>query len=205
MINSLFSDATGRTLISIRNVIYRSNKKYFPLDELMAATLRKTLFVDKEQIEDIMFWQWGDSRVTPLLEEMMNDISCSVYQVDHMWPKAILTKKKELLKLLPGKTEEERSQFKERCHLLPNLQLLFPKVNGEKKDKLYDEWLSAVHPLPTDTYYTTNLIPQDVSYSFDNFIEFTDARKKMMEEHLRTTFPNSIDKIVTNNGLTLPE
>ena len=122
-----------------------------------------------------------------------------------MWPKAILTKKKELLKLLPGKTEEERSQFKERCHLLPNLQLLFPKVNGEKKDKLYDEWLSAVHPLPTDTYYTTNLIPQDVSYSFDNFIEFTDARKKMMEEHLRTTFPNSIDKIVTNNGLTLPE
>ena len=51
MINSIFRDGTGSTLISIRNVIDVYGQQYFPLDRLMNASGARSLIISDDKVE----------------------------------------------------------------------------------------------------------------------------------------------------------
>ena len=202
MINSIFRDGIGSTLISIRNIIDSNTLNAFPLDKLMNPEAKRSLIISSESIADIMHYKYGDGRILPLLIALTGYDSTKKYQVDHIWANDNLTKMTKLKKYLPT-DEALRGEFKSRSQYLPNLELLDPNPNVLKQDMLYDEWAKKAHPdMFGDPYYDSNMIPQDSSlYEFSCFLKFYDAREKIMEARLKDTFPGTFEEIVDKNAL----
>lgn len=201
MITGVFSDAIGGTLLRIRALLDKSNKKYFPLDELMDAKIKKTLNIDEEQIEDMFGWKYGDVRIVPLLMDLAKDCTGNKYHADHIWPKSILLSKKETRVHFPEITDDKYETFRHTCHCLPNLQLLTALQNQEKSDRLFNEWVVNSHPCTTDIYYANNLIPNDQVYTFDKFEEFIENRKSLLKQQIKLAFPKDFNEIVTRYKL----
>ena len=202
MINSLFSDSTGKTLLDLRRIIDKSTKQYFPLDDIMQATLRKEHFVTEEQIdEEILEWKYPDGRIIPLLKDLAKDDSGTVYQADHIWPKNYLTQSKKFKNAYPAATPEIQSFYKSECHKLSNIQILQPLVNQEKSDTLFGEWLDRVHPNKHDYYYERNLIPIRDSYDFQTFEVFLSDRRTLLKERIKKAYPDSFEEILINYNL----
>ena len=202
MINSLFSDSTGKTLLALRDVIDSSQKAYFPLDELMVKNLRKPLLVTVEQInEEILEWKYPDGRIIPLLKEIAKDSSGTVYQADHMWPKIYLLQQKKFYEAYPNGSEEIRRYYKDACHKISNLQLLQPLENQQKLDSLYGDWLHINHPDPYDHYYERMAIPKEDSYAFSDFEVFIADREELLKRRIREALPDEFDVIIDNNNL----
>jgi hypothetical protein len=88
MINSVFSDGIGATLIAIRKVIRENSTDSFPLQQLMEKPIKKPLTIDGNKIEEILEWQYPDGRIAPLLAELAKDGSGRIFDVDHIYPKA---------------------------------------------------------------------------------------------------------------------
>ena len=199
MINNVFMDGTGATLLKIRSVIDYCKKKYFPLDELMKLKIKKVLTIGEEQISEICELQYGDTRVFPILMELAS-LSPDTYQVDHIWPKDSLLTKRAIRRKYPTVTEEEIKTYQSRCHRLVNLQLLRPLVNQQKLNTSFEEWIIR-NPQP-EHYYDENCIPRDISYTYSNFIYFTDERRKLIEKRLKDAFPDDFNKLVTRFSLS---
>lgn len=201
MMNNVFSDATGSTLVRIREVIRCSDKQYFPLDELMKKEIKKPLKIEREQIEDILELEYGDSRIVPLLSELAKNTSCYSYHADHIWPKALLVNKKAIRSKYPSASEDEIKLFRDRCNNIVNLQLLKAIENQEKNDTEFEKWVSNTYPDKNNAYYTENCIPTDVEYGFSHFKEFTDRRKEILKKRIKEAFPETFEKIVKRFNL----
>lgn len=202
MINSVFSDSTRTTLLRMRNLIAASSAKYFPLDELMLEEIRKPLTIGHEQIEDILAFKYGDGRILPLLSELAK-VTGAKMDIDHIFPRSKLVSVKERKKYASNLTDAEMAKLKDNCDYIANLELLEHVVNIEKSDRLYDEWLSNVHPDPADSYYERNCIPKCDTYEFESFLDFMEKRRRLLAERLVKTFPEDFDDIVKRNGLVL--
>jgi uncharacterized protein with ParB-like and HNH nuclease domain len=202
MINSIFRDGTGSTLIRIRNVMIRSKHDYFPLDDLIKASTTRPLIISNETIDEMLGYKYGDVRIAPLLMEISRANSGIKYDVDHIWPKSKLMSKRELNNLLPTLSEADKAQFKENCHYLANLELLETQANEEKLDRLYKEWVEATYPDRTNQYYEQNCIPQDVDYDFDKFIEFSKKRKELLKKKIKKALPEDFNAILDRYQLS---
>ena len=198
MINNVFMDGTGSTLLRIRHVIDCNTKKYYPLDELMRLKIKKSLYIGNEQISDIMELQYGDVRVLPLLMELAK-LSPDTYHVDHIWPKDLLLTKRAIRSKYPTASDTEISDFQKRCHQIINLELLRPLENQEKSNMQFDEWINKRKP--DAHYYDENCIPQTVAYHYNNFVLFTDERKKLLSTRVLNAFPDDFLAIVNRFGL----
>ena len=201
MINSIFRDGTGATLISIRNVIDVYGHKNFPLDRLMNSSGNRSLIITSDKIDDIMNYKYGDGRIAPLLTELAQDDTGRLFVVDHIWPQKKLQSRKELKSLLNGSTESERQEYRNRCHIFANLQILEPRPNGEKSDMLFNEWIEKAHSNPQERYFDDNSIPRDISYEFDNFLCFLQKREEILRCKIEESFPNDIDELMKRNHL----
>ena len=200
MVNDVFMDGTGSTLMRIRDVIDVYSGKYFPLDELMKAKIKKTLSINDEQIDEILGYEYGDTRIIPLLM----DLTCrstDTYQVDHIWPKSLLLTKKAVRSKFPTANEEQIKAYKAGCNKIANLQLLFPIENQQKNDTPFGDWVKALHSQPGDDYFTTHLIPTNISYDFDSFIQFSEEREKLLRQKIKTAFPDEFTDLVNRFGL----
>ncbi len=208
MITSLFSDGITKTLKDLKNIIKEtsSTKQYFPLDTFLRKDARtRPITVSPENVDEILKYRKGDGRIQPLLIEICEIDPSNTYDVDHIWPRVKLTSPRELNRLAASLTDTERQQFKLRCNDLPNLQLLPHRVNLEKNDQLYNEWIEKVHPNKTDDYYSKNCIPQDMEdYSFIRFIDFYDKREKLLRDKIEKALPSSFDEINARYALGDP-
>ena len=204
MINSVFKDGTGSTLIQMRALIEKTDKKYFPLDELMIKEIKKTLKIGDEQITDILQLKYGDSRIVPIYDELNKATNNSKNQVDHIWAKAILLSKKAIKNAYPMATEEDIKQFKDKCHYIANLELLDGLVNQRKDNREFKEWLIAEYPDPEDQkkFMKEHFIPEGVSYDFKEFLPFIDAREKLLAEKIKEAFPSDFSEIVNRYNLS---
>lgn len=124
MINGVFSDGTGNTLIAIRRIIDKTSKSHFPLEDLMQAQIKRTLKIEEEQIEEILDIRYGDARLIPLFNELEHVASRPNDQIDHIWARAILSSKKAIKKQYPSITEDLIAQYKVQLNRLANLQVL---------------------------------------------------------------------------------
>ena len=199
IINDVFMDGTGSTLVRIRDVI-DIYTKYFPLDKLMEAKIKKPLNVNDEQIEEVLDCQYGDSRIIPLLMELTCR-SIDTYHVDHIWPKKLMLSKRLIKRKYPNISDDQVDEYRNGCNRLANLQLLSPTENMEKSETLFGDWVKTVHSDPNDEYFKKNLIPANVSYDFNNFIEFKNEREKLLKNKIKESFPDDFNKIVKRFNL----
>ena len=200
MVNDVFSDGTGSTLLRIRDVIDADGSKYFPLDVLMEMKIKKPLYINDDQIEEIVNYTYGDSRIIPLLMDL-GLRSTDNYQVDHIWPKALLLTKKAMRKKFPSVSDTVFEKFKGNCHKLGNLQLLPPLHNQQKSDTPFGDWVKNAHPIDNDNYYENNLIPKGISYDFKEFLVFFDEREKLLKNAVSQAYPDDFSLIVKRYSL----
>lgn len=201
MVNSIFRDGTGSTLLRIREVLRETKRDYFPLDDLMAAPTKRKLQVSEETIEEMLDYTFGSAQTAPLLMELCQASGGEEYHIDHIWPKAILLKKRELSKRLPLATEEEKRQYKEKCHCLANLQPLQAIPNQEKGDTPYKDWLFSSGKIHDQSYFQKNCIPVGLSYEFDTFLEFIEKREDLLRVRIRECLPDDFESILDRYNL----
>ena len=198
MINGLFQEGTGATLLKLREIIDQNMmEEYFPLDELFKTKFKKPLTIENDKIDDLCNLKYGDVRVLPLLMDLAS-FSPDVYQVDHIWPKDSLLTAKAVRTYYPSATDAEVDKFKNNCHKLANLELLRPLKNQQKSNTLYETWIKNENP---DTnYYKEQCIPR-IKYYYKNFPKFISEREKILKDRIKDAFPDSFSEIVTRYGL----
>lgn len=198
MINGIFSDGTGATLLAIRRIIDKTSKTHFPLEDLMQAKIKKSLKIEKDQIDELLNIKYGDPRITPLFNELEHVASRPNDQIDHIWARAILSSKKAIKKQYPSITDELLEQYKAQMNRLANLQILDSVVNNEKEDKLFSEWISVKYPdkHSLEVYKQDHFIPESVSCEFADFLDFIQAREVLLETKIKEAFPSNFDKLV---------
>lgn len=204
MMNSVFSDGTGATLVAMRSVISNTNKKHFPLEDLMQKPIKRPLLIGEEQIEEILDLKYGDSRIKPLYLELAKKASDKNYQEDHIWAKSILNSKKEIRKHYPIISDDDIIFYKNSCNKLVNLELIDRIQNQQKSDSLFDVWISMEFPDENDksVFCTEHLIPTGINCSFDNLHEFFEERKKLLKNKIVEAFPNDFADIVKRYNLS---
>ena len=198
MINSIFLEGTGATLIRLRRVIDRTTKKYYPLDDMMAQKTKRTLIINDDTVADLMELKYGDGIIQPLLMAI-GTLTPDKYEVDHIWPKAKLLRKKEIKKLYPSADDDTIAYYQRTCHRITNLELLRPVVNNEKSDRLFDEWYHTTGL--GDSFLESHFIPKDISYDFSNFEEFNQKREELLTQRICYYIPKDFDTLVDHNGL----
>jgi len=84
-----------------------------------------------------------------------------------------------------GVSEEDVDDFKEKCDLLPNLQLLDGPPNQEKSATPFAEWLEATCPgnVKRAAYCERNFIP-DCSHRLEDFGGFFEKRRGLLRDAL---------------------
>ena len=203
MMNSVFSDSTGNTLIGIRNVLDATKKKHFPLEELMKNETRPLLIGDDE-IDALLALKWGDSRIVPLFNELSGGVAANANDhVDHIWAKNILTSKKYIKKKYPTASDDIIGQYKKKCNFLSNLELLDRSVNISKSDTEFKIWLDSYKPEAEDqiVFKKDHFIPEDAPCDYVDFLEFFNKREALLRKKIKEVFPNDIAKIVTRYNL----
>lgn len=201
IINHVFDEGTGKSLIRIRNVMDEALKinSYFPLDKFMALErpIKKPLLILSDQINEILDWKWPDYRITPLLKEISPAVPTGEYSQDHMWPRTYLTTKKKLDTATPNLSEADRQVFKSRADFLPNIQLLTSNENSQKNDRFFDSWISTnyIDDSARNALFERNIIPVMEDYSFESFVSFFDKRSALLKQKIHEAFPDSIDSI----------
>lgn len=204
MMNSVFSDGTGATLVAMRSVMSNTNKDHFPLEDLMQKPIKRPLLIGEEQIEEILDLKYGDSRIKPLFLELTKKASDINYQEDHIWAKSILSSKKEIRKYFPIIYDDEIVFYKNSCNKLANLELLDRVENQLKSDSLFDVWINTAKPDENERsiFYTEHFIPSGINCTFDNLREFFEERNKLLKEKIAEAFPDSFDDIVKRYNLS---
>lgn len=199
MLNGVFSDGTGATLLAIRRVLDRTTKQHFPLEDLMKAEIKKSLNIEDDQIDDIIGIKYGDPRIVPIFNELEHVASRPNDQVDHIWARAILSSKKAIKKLYPSISDDMLEDYKNKLNRLANLQLLDAVVNNEKGDTPYDEWVVAKYPdqQSMDLYSQSHFIPSGVSLGFEDIGKFMQARENLLKTKIKEAFPSDFDLIVS--------
>jgi hypothetical protein len=203
IINGMFSDGTGSTLLQIRRIIDKTTKNHFPLEDFLKTEIKKPLKIEGSQIEEILDIRYGDTRIIPLFNELEHVASRQNDQVDHIWARGILSSKKAIKKLYPSISDAEVEKYKAQLNRLANLQVLNSLENNEKSDKPFDEWFNAQFndPEEKNNYCRTHFIPIDVPYGFDNFLSFLEKRENLLKQKIESAFPSDINKLIERYAL----
>lgn len=202
MLKDEFMEGTAATLLKYRELISKTKKNHFPLEEILEKEIKKPLTITEDQIDEIMELKYGDSKIIPLFEELMNRDPEPNTDVDHIWPKAILNKKSEISRIM-NPTTEQITNFKNGCNSILNLQLLRSKENREKSDTEYNKWLKTrfTDENALNNYLDTNLIPNNISYELKDIEFFWNERKKLLSDRIREAFPNKFEDLIRRYDL----
>lgn len=194
IVKSLFRDGTGGTLLRIRGIIDSCSLDKFPLESFLGSDPVIDLRIGDESIDAIMRMTYTDAAVRPLLAVLAHSVDVSSCNVDHMWPKSVLSSKRRIEKAYPGITETECEQFKKKADNITNLQLLPAADNIEKSDKLYDVWLKETKSEDKvfADYCWRSCVDPDSPTGFSAFLEFTSRREAVMRKRIKEEFSDDL-------------
>ena len=185
LIKRSFSGQPDNVLRPIRKII-QENKKGFPLEDIIFRFkgTNKTLIFSDEDIDNLLYYKYGKGFTFSVLSLLYPSLDFrNLFHVDHMFPKSHFTKAKLRNR---GISEENIEIYKSKYNYLANLQLLEATPNIQKLNKDFEVWLNETYPDETDknAYKKKHLIP-DISLNFDNFIQFFEKRKELMEQRFK--------------------
>jgi uncharacterized protein with ParB-like and HNH nuclease domain len=175
-----FGSSSDTTLKNLQDVINaQTDFSYFPYEALNKKLNIESSFNEVE-IENLLSTNYKTKYSFLILSLLYpdRDWKDGKYQEDHIFPKSEFTPAKLKKRGYDqGKIEEYQKFF--NCIL--NLELLTPSENNEKSAKAPLDWL----PSRDDNFKKRHTIPITASYEFDNFIEFVDERRKLLQEKLK--------------------
>jgi len=197
-IKPIFNYGTVTTLKNIRdcmkNAMVGADKNQFPLGALVdRLTNDKSIVITMDDVNDIVSWKYGDSRIKPLLKLIQNESTIDNWDVDHLWPQAKMSTEAKIRKATNDivLSDEQIEFYKSRYNLLPNLQLLRRIPNAEKNNEKFDVWLEKTYEGKSqerNNYLINNCIPMDISYEYGNFEKMYKEREKLIYQKIVSIF-----------------
>ena len=174
----------GATRAAIRS----ASGKSFPASALEAVMSRrgKGLRFDDEELEDLVDARYGDPRAFGALTLLYQfvDVEKHHFHVDHVFPKALFSKKR--LKKA-GVRARDVEDFQACVNGLANLQLLEGRQNQAKGKVLPSEWLKRECPRSDDAAHYLQMndlhgLPTEIT----GFLDFFTSRRQRMLAKLRS-------------------
>jgi len=103
----------------------------------------------------------------------------NAYHEDHIFPKTEF----DISKLRKRGYDESRiDKYRQHYNTILNLELLEDSENHEKNSQPFDEWFAT----RDNNFNARHLIPTITAYSFDNFLEFIEERRRIISLKLKT-------------------
>ena len=184
LLKGVFGGQPDNILARIRKELKNYKKSDFPLSELIESFRGsdRNFTLDDDFIEGILKIQKNNPLCYPvqtLIYSHMN-FENDKYHMDHLYP-AVSFSKKRLLEHFGSEEKIPEIYLQDECwNGIVNLQLLNSGLNESKNDKDLNSWLKDAN-----VNKETQLIPDGVSYDFDDFDDFYKARKEILKERLK--------------------
>lgn len=182
-IKNAFGGSSDTILTRLRTIlddaVALNSKDGFPADALYKSLEIDAGFNDSE-IERILGYGY-QGRYTNLALSLLypdRDWKNAVFHEDHIYPKSKFDRRE--MKAL-NFDDSKMNYYIETFNCLANLELLTNSENMSKNASQFDDWLRSRDA----GFRARHKIPTITSYSFDNFREFVDERKKLIEAALR--------------------
>jgi len=143
---------------------------------------RKSITMDDESIENLMFTSYEDRYAFPILALLYPhlDYKNNDFNMDHVFPKSQFSAKN--LKSEKIDLEQENGHYYTSgwCfNGIVNLQMLDSNENKSKNDKTFEEWVKK-----SKVDFNKQMLPQVTK--FEEFPAFVDKRWEMLKERLAT-------------------
>lgn len=190
LLNRVFSGSSDNLLKDIRDVI-RNNplEADFPVaaisKEARKSGPRTPFTFDEDSARELVQEiQYGNPMASVVLSLTIGDGSWKdrINDVDHIFPKARLTKKSLREASVDPALIEEWIEWK---NSLANLQLLTNQENQQKSDTSFEDWIQD----RDHSYLKTHAIPEDQSlWQLDRFWDFIEAREELLVKRLVDLF-----------------
>ena len=194
LLKRVFGSSSDTVLSQARNAFTDSfdTKKIemtisnFPSDEISKKIKRNTLVSD-DFIEDLLCTQKDDkyafsilSLLYPNLDYKNND-----FHKDHLHPNSYFKKKELEEKKI--KNNEDNSYYYTSCFYngIYNLQMLDANENMSKNNMSLNSWVVQETKTKNRKQFLDNHLLPDIDFSFKNFTEFIDERKKILIDKLK--------------------
>lgn len=172
-------------LTRIRKAIMK-NTDSFPEDEIYEELrgTTKSMAFDEDQIDGLLDTRYGSTGTFTVLAYLYPWLKYDQhFHIDHIFPRSMFTPTTLSKNNIP---EEDWELWLEHKDDLGNLQLLQGKVNMNKSDKDFEEWLKEqeTEPIGLEEYKKRHMIPE-MDLSFSNFPKFLENRKNIIKKKLK--------------------
>lgn len=129
--------------------------------------------------EKVLYSQYGDSQVFPILQILYPNLNCKIntFHIDHIYPKSKFN----------GKNKKLNQDFYKWEKYLFNLQLLEGAENIAKKDKDPEVWLKEEYKdeQAIEEYKKRNYIDPTLKLEWENIKEFREKREEAIIKTLK--------------------
>lgn len=187
LISKLFGSHGDHVLGKIRselreldeNNIYVLKNKFFKFEDIKYINITgKSLNLTEDSIDAFLEEKKGRNAFVALTLLYPNwNFNETAFDQDHIFPSDSFENEK-LLAL--GLTSNEIEEWQELKDQVPNLQILASRKNRVKNDVHFADWIKS----KDNVYLSRNYIPTDISYEFNNFMEFFEKRKEILKKEL---------------------
>ncbi|MCQ2573880.1 MAG: DUF262 domain-containing protein [Treponema sp.] len=173
-IRNSFGSSSDTTLKQCQEILELYKDKEFPylkLNEKLSVSPK----LNESEINNYLQCNYGTKYSYLLLSLLYpnRDWLDKKYAEDHIFPKTEFTRPKLIKR---GYSEEKIQKYLEYYNTILNLELLEETENKAKNAISFDEWISS----RDENFKKRHSIPEISDYSFDNFLEFIEERKKML-------------------------
>lgn len=179
-LKNAFGGSSDTTLTRLREILRKCDSSSpFPADDLYQS-LEIEPNLNEAEIERILSHQY-QGRYTYLVLSLLypdRDWKNAVFHEDHIFPQSEFQVRKLRKR---GYDESKVQAYMDRFNTLCNLELLTDTENMSKSATPFDEWLTSRDA----DFRKRHLIPELDSYTFDDFIEFTEARTQLITDALK--------------------
>lgn len=173
-----FGSSSDTTLTKIRNVIGEISDA-FPYNEINKELSVESVFNDME-IENLLNTNYA-TRYSFLILSLLypnKDWKDTRFNEDHIYPKTEFERKKLAAR---GYDDETIAKYQNVFNSILNLELLNETDNKSKNAQPFDQWIVS----RDCNFKTRHCIPEMDDYSFDNFLNFIEERKKLLIKRIK--------------------
>ncbi|MCB6201005.1 GmrSD restriction endonuclease domain-containing protein [Extibacter muris] len=186
LLKKTFSGQPDNVIRPIREIIRENKVLDYPIDKIIEkfkGTNKSIQFTEDDIDEYLLKLKYGIKETLSTLMLLYPSLDFSnKFHVDHMYPKSKF-KKSYLRKI--GVPEDKLDKYINTINDISNLQLLAAQLNEEKLNTDFDEWFNKQYKNESEKiqYRKINYLPE-MDYSYANFLEVMDERRKLMKAEL---------------------
>jgi hypothetical protein len=185
LLKRAFGGQPDNVLRPIRDVLSKEPDT-FPLDEIREKFkgTTKSLSFTKDDIESLLDSRYGQSYTFSVLALLYPTLDFrNTFHIDHIHPRSLFSRNKLTKRGIQGADFEF---YLDNVDHLSNLQLLEGIPNQEKNDSEFETWLQETYrsKQTRQSFTDRNYIPEDVDLDLDNFREFFEERRTLLNAQL---------------------